>query len=60
MNKGVGTGWCLDSLIIVPYVSVLFFEAVRFQRFGRLQEVKFNLLVTGSTFPDSMSSFCLC
>ena len=28
-------------------------------RFGRLQEVKFDLLVTGSSFPDSMSSFWL-
>ena len=59
MNKGVGAGWCLDTLIIIPTVCLLFFEAVRLQRFGRLQEVKFDLLVTGSSFPDSMSSFWL-
>ena len=59
MNKGVGAGWCLDSLIIVPYVCLLVFEVVRLQRFDRLQEVKFDLIVTGSSCPDSMSSFCL-
>ena len=59
MNKGVGAGWCLDSLIIVPYVSLLFFEVVRLWRFGRLQEVKLDVLVTGSSVPDSMSSFWL-
>ena len=59
MNKGVGAGWCLDSLIIVPYVCLLVFEVVRLQRFDRLQEVKFHLIVTGSSCPDSMSSFCL-
>ena len=35
------------------------FEVVRLWRFGRLQEVKFDLLLTGSSFPDSVSSFCL-
>ena len=60
MNKGVGACWCLDTLIIVPYVCLLVFEVVRLQRFGRLQEVKFDLLLTGSTFPDSMGSFCWC
>ena len=59
MNKGVGAGWCLDSLIIVPYVCLLVFEVVRLQRFDSLQEVKFDLIVTGSSVPDSMSSFCL-
>ena len=59
MNKGVGAGWCLDSLIIVPYVCLLVFEVVRLQRFDKLQEVKFDLIVTGSSCPDSMSSFCL-
>ena len=59
MYKGVGAGWCLDTLIIVPYVSLLVFEAVRLQRFGRVKEVKFDLLVTGSTSPDSISSFWL-
>ena len=39
---------------------IVFFEAVRLQRFGRLKEVKFDLLVTGSTFPDSISSLWLC
>ena len=60
MNKGVGSGWCLDTLIIVPYVCLLVFEVDRLQKFGRLQEVKFDLLVTGSSVPDSMSSFWLC
>ena len=49
MNKAVGAGWCLDTLIIVPYVCLLVFEVVRLQKFGRLQEVKFDLLVTGSS-----------
>ena len=57
MNKGVGAGWCLDTLIIVPYVCLLVFEVVRLQRFGKLQEVKFDLIVTGSSCPDSMNSF---
>ena len=59
MNKGVGAGWCLDTLIIGPYVCLLVFEVVRLWRFVRLQEVKFDFLVTGSSFPDSMSSFWL-
>ena len=60
MYKGVVASWCLDTLIIVPYVCLLVFEDVRLQRFGRLKEVMFDLLVTGSTFPDSISSFWLC
>ena len=59
MNKGVGGGWCLDTLIIAPYVCFLVFKVDRLQRFGRLWEVKFDLLLTGSSFPDSMSSFWL-
>ena len=41
------------------YTKCLFigFEAVRLWRFDRLQEVKFVLLVTGSSFPESMNSF---
>ena len=48
---------CLGTLIIIPTVCLFLFEAVKLWMFGRLQEVKFDLIVTGSSCPDSMSSF---